>query len=76
MAQDMAFDRLSREPDEPSRLYYTVPSEATQHSCGVPLEDEAAGGLLVCIDTDAFRVVKVKAMRQHTSQNPFPFREG
>ena len=72
----MAFDRLSQEPAGPSRLYYIVPSEATQHSCGVPLEAEAAGGLLVSIDIDDFRVVKVRALRQHKSQNPPPFREG
>jgi hypothetical protein len=42
----------------------------------VPLEAEAAGGLLVSIDIDAFRVVKVRALRQHKSQNPPPFREG
>jgi LmbE family N-acetylglucosaminyl deacetylase len=57
-------------------LYYIVPSEATQQSCGVPHEAKAAGGSLVSIDIDAFRVVKVRAMRQHKSQNPLPFREG
>jgi len=72
----MAVDRLSQEPGGPRRLYYIVPSEAAQQSCGAPLEDEAAGGPVASIDIDAFRVVKVRATRQHKSQNPPPFREG
>lgn len=72
----IAFERLSQEAGGPRRLYYIVPSEATQQSCGVPLEDEPAGGRLVSIDIAAFRIAKVRAMRQHKSQNPPPFREG
>ncbi len=65
-----AFDRLDGQADGPRRLYYIVPSEATDQACGVPLSPAIVGGPMVAIDVGGFLVTKVKAMQQHRSQNP------
>jgi LmbE family N-acetylglucosaminyl deacetylase len=69
-----AFDRLSQEPDGPRRLYYIVPSEATRQGCEAPVEAETVGGPVAFIEICSFRIAKVRAARQHSSQNP-PFHE-
>ena len=71
----MAFDWLSQEPGGPRRLYYILPSEATQQSCGVPPQAKMADSPLVSIDIGPFRIIKVIATRQHRSQNPPPYYE-
>jgi len=68
----IAFDRLSGELGAPRRLYYIVPSPATQQGCGVPAAEEAADGPLAFIDVHRFLVTKVRAAQQHRSQHP-PF---
>lgn len=54
----------------PSRLFYLMPSEATQQGCGIPPSETAAGGPVAVIDIGAFTVTKVRAMQAHASQNP------
>lgn len=54
----------------PGRLFYLMPSEATQQGCGVPPAEEVAGGPVAVIDVGAFLVTKVRAMQAHASQNP------
>jgi LmbE family N-acetylglucosaminyl deacetylase len=63
-----AFDRLSSLADGPHKLYYLVPSEATQRACGGPPEPETVGGTIAYIDIDQFCAAKASAMRQHRSQ--------
>jgi len=63
-----AFDALDG-PDAPQKLYYVVPSLATQQGCQVadppPLPEKAMG-----IDVSAYRETKVRAMQAHASQKP------
>lgn len=63
-----AFDRSGIN----GRLYYMLPSEATQQGCGIPPSNELAGGAVVSIDISDYRVSKVRAMQCHASQEP-PF---
>lgn len=55
--------------DAPRKLYYVVPSLATQQGCGVatssPLPQGAVG-----IDVSAHLEAKVRAMQAHASQSP------
>jgi N-acetylglucosamine malate deacetylase 2 len=67
------FDKLSREPGGPRRLYYIAPSEATQQGCGVPPSAEAVGGPVAFIDVGPYLEHKVRAAQQHASQDP-PFK--
>lgn len=66
------FDKLSKEPGGPRRLYYIAPSEATQQGCGVPPPAKTSGGPLAFIDVSTHLEQKVRAAQQHTSQHP-PF---
>jgi LmbE family N-acetylglucosaminyl deacetylase len=52
------------------RLFYLLPSEATQQGCGIPPSEEAAGGPVATIDVGAYLVAKVRAMQAHASQDP------
>lgn len=52
------------------RLYYLMPSEATQQGCGIPPSREVAGGPVVAVDVGAHLVTKVRAMQAHASQDP------
>ena len=52
------------------RLFYLMPSEATQQGCGIPPSEEAAGGPVATIDVGAYLVTKVCAMQAHASQDP------
>jgi LmbE family N-acetylglucosaminyl deacetylase len=61
-----AFERANL----PGRLFYLLPSEATQQGCGIPPVEEVAGGPVASIDIGAFTVTKVRAMQAHASQNP------
>jgi LmbE family N-acetylglucosaminyl deacetylase len=54
------------------RLFYMLPSEATQQGCGIPPSQQVAGDPVVSIDISDYRVSKVKAMQCHASQEP-PF---
>lgn len=54
------------------RLYYMLPSEATQQGCGIPPSDDVVKGPVASIDITDYRIKKVQAMQCHTSQNP-PF---
>jgi LmbE family N-acetylglucosaminyl deacetylase len=63
-----AFDRSGIN----GRLFYMLPSEATQQGCGIPPSKELAGGPVVSIDISDYRVSKVRAMQCHASQEP-PF---
>jgi len=63
-----AFDRSGIN----GRLFYMLPSEATQQGCGIPPSQELAGGPVVSIDISDYRVSKVRAMQCHASQTP-PF---
>lgn len=63
-----AFDRSGNN----GRLFYMLPSEATQQGCGIPPSKEMAGGPVVSIDISDYRVTKVRAMQCHASQKP-PF---
>lgn len=54
------------------RLYYMLPSEATQQGCGIPPSDDVVKGPVASIDITDYRVQKVQAMQCHASQNP-PF---
>ena len=56
----------------PARLFYLVPSEATQQGCGIPPSKDADGGPVTAIDVGAYCVTKVRAMQCHASQKP-PF---
>lgn len=66
------FDKLSKEPGGPRRLYYIAPSEATQQGCGVAPPVEEVGGPVAFIDVGAHLETKVRAAQQHASQDP-PF---
>lgn len=61
-----AFERATL----PGRLFYLMPSEATQQGCGIPPSEEAAGWPVVTIDVGAYLVTKVRAMQAHASQDP------
>jgi LmbE family N-acetylglucosaminyl deacetylase len=61
-----AFERAAL----PGRLFYLMPSEATQQGCGIPPSDEAAGGPVATINVGAYLVTKVRAMQAHASQDP------
>lgn len=61
-----AFERAAL----PGRLFYLMPSEATQQGCGIPPSEEAAGGPVATIDVGAYLVTKVRAMQAHASQDP------
>ncbi len=63
-----AFDRSGIN----GRLFYMLPSEATQQGCGIPPAQEVAGGPVASIDISEYRVSKVRAMQCHVSQKP-PF---
>ena len=52
------------------RLFYLMPSEATQQGCSIPPTEEIAGGPDATIDVSAYLVTKVRAMQSHTSQDP------
>ncbi len=52
------------------RLFYLMPSEATQQGCGIPPSEVAAGGAVATIDVGAYLVTKVRAMQAHASQDP------
>ena len=52
------------------RLFYLMPSEATQQGGGIPPSEKAAGGPVATIDVGAYLVTKVRAMQAHASQNP------
>jgi len=54
----------------PARLFYLVPSEATQQGCGIPPSKETDSGPAAAIDIGAYRVTKVRAMQCHASQKP------
>jgi LmbE family N-acetylglucosaminyl deacetylase len=54
----------------PGRLFYLMPSKATQQGCGIPPSNEAAGGPVATIDIGAYLVAKVRAMQAHASQDP------
>jgi len=54
----------------PARLFYLVPSEATQQGCGIPPSKDADSGPVTAIDVGAYRVTKVRAMQCHASQKP------
>ena len=62
------FDALHG-PDAPRKLYYVVPSLATQQCCQAgdapPLPADAVG-----VDVEADLVTKVRAMQAHASQEP------
>ena len=64
----VAFDTLDG-PDAPWKLYYVVPSLATQQSCQVtdppPLPTDAVG-----VDVETYLETKVRAMQAHASQKP------
>jgi len=61
-----AFDRAHR----PGRLFYLMPSEATQQGCGIPPTAAVAGGPVAAIDIGALAVTKVRAIQAHASQYP------
>lgn len=69
----VAFDRYQTEAQRPSRLYYIVPSEATQQGCGIPPSADTVGGPVAFVDVGAYLVQKVRAAQQHQSQRP-PFK--
>ena len=52
------------------RLFYVMPSAATQQGCGIPPLEQVAGGPVASIDIGAFAVTKVRAMQAHASQEP------
>jgi N-acetylglucosamine malate deacetylase 2 len=52
------------------RLFYLMPSEATQQGCGIAPIEQVAGGPVAAIDVGAFAVTKVRAMQAHVSQDP------
>ncbi len=54
------------------RLFYMLPSEATQQGCGIPPSQQMVGGPVASIDITDYRVSKVRAMKCHASQKP-PF---
>lgn len=57
------------------RLYYVVPSPATEQGCGVPAREVGEG--VVSIDIGPYREAKVRAMQCHRSQyQPFPGETG
>lgn len=66
-----AFDHLYPAPAG-RRLYYIVPSEATQQGCSIPPPPETVGGPVAFIDIGDYLIPKVRAAQQHRSQNP-PF---
>ena len=61
-----AFDRSGIN----GRLFYMLPSEATQQGCGIPPSQQTVGGPVVSIDISDYRLLKVRAMQCHASQNP------
>ena len=72
----VAIHRLTTEAFDQSdinnRLFYILPSEATQEGCGVTPSQEFLVGPVVGIDISNFRLAKVQAVQCHTSQNrPF-----
>jgi LmbE family N-acetylglucosaminyl deacetylase len=67
-----AFDGLHQEPGGPQRLYYIVPSEATQQGCGIAPPPNAVEGPIAYIDVGDYLIKKARAAQQHRSQNP-PF---
>ena len=54
----------------PARLFYIMPSEATQQGCGVIPSHDMNVGLVTSIDINKFTEIKVRAMQSHISQNP------
>ena len=63
-----AFDRSGIN----GRLFYMLPSEATQQGCGIPPSQQMVGGPVASIDISEYRLSKVRAMQCHASQTP-PF---
>jgi len=61
-----AFDRAHW----PGRLFYLMPSEATQQGCGIPPTEAVAGCPVATIDIGALAVTKVRAIQAHASQHP------
>ncbi len=55
-----------------SRLFYILPSEATQQGCGIPPADFFLVGPTLGIDIGDYRIPKINAIQSHASQNP-PF---
>lgn len=54
------------------RLFYMLPSEATQQGCGIPPSDDVVKGPVASIDITNYRLKKVQAMQCLASQNsPF-----
>lgn len=67
-----AFDRLSPLPGGPRRLYYLAPSAATEQACGGSPSSATDAVSTVAIDISTYKIHKVRAMQQHSSQHP-PF---
>jgi len=61
-----AFERANL----PARLFYIMPSEATQQGCGVTPSNGTSTGSVTSIDISKFTEIKVRAMQSHISQNP------
>ena len=67
-----AFDRLRPSPGGPRKLYYLAPSAATEQACGGSPSSATDAVSTAAIDISAFKIRKVRAMQQHSSQHP-PF---
>ena len=67
-----AFHRLSSPPGGPRKLYYLAPSEATEQACGGPPSAATDAVPTAAVDISEFKIRKVRAMQQHSSQHP-PF---
>lgn len=72
----LAFDRYAdtemHRDDQPVRLFYLAPSDATQQGCGAPAATQQADAPIAGIDISAHLVTKVRAAQCHISQDP-PF---
>jgi small redox-active disulfide protein 2 len=58
------------ESNIPQKLYYILPSKATQQACGVPPPRELVGGPVAAIDVEQDLEAKAQAMQTHVSQTP------
>ena len=71
-----AFDRYAstetHREDQPVRLFYLAPSDATQQGCGAPAATRQANAPVAGIDISEHLVTKVRAAQCHISQDP-PF---
>jgi LmbE family N-acetylglucosaminyl deacetylase len=72
----LAFDRYAgtetHREDQPVRLFYLAPSDATQQGCGAPAATREANAPVAAINVSKHLVTKVRAAQCHVSQNP-PF---